>query len=166
MNPLFTVLIQLPPSLLPSPLPQPPPPSPIGSATPPSGAPHPGNYCAVGIATIEAATCLQSPFLFRSPSRVAARPTTINVVVIIVLQVFWICPHHLDRSPFEFSHFFLSPPWILPRLPMPLLLLPPPLLSLYLITILITSMFICQLINWMAQIMILGLPILGYGLRV
>jgi len=37
--------------------------------------------------------------------------------------------------------FFLSPPWILPQLPTP------PLLSLYQITILIMSMFICQLTN-------------------
>ena len=102
MNPLFTVLIHLPPS------------PPIGSATPPSEAPHPGDYCAFGITAIRAVTRLQWLISFPSPSllspRVAARPSTfpaaITVIVIVVLQAFWICSHYLYWSTFEFSRFF------------------------------------------------------------
>ena len=113
MNPLFTILVQLPSPPLPSPWPLPPSP-PVGSATPPSQAPHPSDYCAFGIVAIGAATLLQWPLLFQSPlpPRVAVRPATfpaaITVVVILVLQAFWICPHYLHRSLLNFHVFFIS----------------------------------------------------------
>jgi len=85
-------------------------PSSPGLTTSPSGVPHPGDHRVVGIETIRAAMRLNAPFLslFTSPlpPRMAARqtsfPEAINVVMIVVLRVFWICPHHLNRSPFEF----------------------------------------------------------------
>ena len=98
VNPLFTVIIQLP--------------LPIGSATSPSGVPHPDDHRAVGITVIRRTMRLHAsfPFLSLLPPCVAARlasfPTAINVVAIVILWVFWICPHHLDRSSFVFLGFF------------------------------------------------------------